>query len=1023
MAITSQVIAQVTLIPYGSSWNYVDNGSNLGTGWKSTAVSASPWKVGAGKFGYGVNDITTLVSFGSNKNDKFITTYFTKTLEVTTSAANTVYWAEVLKARKNGVVVYVNGVEVYRQNMPGGSIDYRTLADGDGQSKETTIEQVNGQESKYRFEIPLVTGTNVIAVEVHLDRRNAQDLSFDMSIFSLQRNTDGNAPQVESINRKTPAGQNTNATSLVFTVNFSESVIGVDISDFNFNVVSGSVNGSITAVTPVGASGQAYDVTVDNISGNGTVRLEVKNNNTGIIDIAGNEIQGGFSAGQTYIIDQVRPVVSSVNRQLPLNEITSASEVTFRVIFSENVTGVDATDFSLTGTASGVLGVNAVSPVNGRTYDVTVTSITGTGTLRLDLKASGTGIFDAVGNAINGGFTGGQAYTLSATDNTAPTVSITRSNPAAQATTLTTVTFAVTFSEAVSGVDATDFELSKTGTANGTIGAVSGSGAAYTVQVSGITGTGDLGLNIKAANNITDLASNALSGSLTGAVYSVSPAIVTPPASYGFATVNAITPFEIGNDTQHKPQGKTWFHDGIWWSAISVGGTTKLYRLVGTAWVYVIDIYSSGGRADTWVKDNLTFVFIHRDGNLESALIVLEYNDAADTYARRNQPATVLSIQFDDETATIALDGNNRLWLTSAVAGVAGAATKDVKVWYSDAPYSAWSGPVTIATGIAADDISAITKLPGQVGVMWSDQVTGKFYFRTHTDGAAADTWSTAEVPSQPLLANNLELADDHINMVVASDGTLYAAVKTGYDLGDGADLPLLALLVRRPNGTWDPIYTVTTTGEGGGGTADNSGTQPIVLLNEQVGKLKVVYTTVSNGGDIVYKESGLSPIGFGAVKILLDGVGPEFNFASSTHQPYNPEVVIIATKRDVSPNQLVGVRASDVDNSLVTTGGFSTALNTARSNIARWQPSIIEKGSIVVYPTLVHRGAGVHVLSNANAVTEIAVTDSYGRLLQVTKFTGNTSIDTKKMNNGVYYIMVNDKGKVKTQKFMVLDR
>src|SRR5688572_33065687 len=78
LAISSQLIAQVTLIPYGSSWNYVDNGSNLGTAWRTSAVSSSPWKVGAGKFGYGVDDITTPISFGINRQDKHVTTYFTK---------------------------------------------------------------------------------------------------------------------------------------------------------------------------------------------------------------------------------------------------------------------------------------------------------------------------------------------------------------------------------------------------------------------------------------------------------------------------------------------------------------------------------------------------------------------------------------------------------------------------------------------------------------------------------------------------------------------------------------------------------------------------------------------------------------------------------------------------------------------------------------------------------------------------------------------------------------------------------
>ena len=60
-------------------------------------------------------------------------------------------------------------------------------------------------------------------------------------------------------------------------------------------------------------------------------------------------------------------------------------------------------------------------------------------------------------------------------------------------------------------------------------------------------------------------------------------------------------------------------------------------------------------------------------------------------------------------------------------------------------------------------------------------------------------------------------MSDDHLNVAVAADGTLYAAVKTGYD---SSSQPKIAFLVRRPNGSWDDLYEV-----------DSSGTRPIVLL------------------------------------------------------------------------------------------------------------------------------------------------------------------------------------------------
>ena len=62
---------------------------------------------------------------------------------------------------------------------------------------------------------------------------------------------------------------------------------------------------------------------------------------------------------------------------------------------------------------------------------------------------------------------------------------------------ITSAAFTVTFNTEVTGVDATDFNLIKTGTvANGAISSITGSGATYTVNVTGITGNGTLGLNL-----------------------------------------------------------------------------------------------------------------------------------------------------------------------------------------------------------------------------------------------------------------------------------------------------------------------------------------------------------------------------------------------------------------------------------------------------------------------------------------------------------------------------------------------
>ena len=90
----------------------------------------------------------------------------------------------------------------------------------------------------------------------------------------------------------------------------------------------------------------------------------------------------------------------------------------------------------------------------------------------------------------------------------------------------------MTFSEIVTGVDVSDFALATTGTAAGTIAYVTGSGSSYSVTVNGVSGDGNLGLNLVDDDSIIDVVGNPLggvglgNGNLTGQTYSIDN---TPP--------------------------------------------------------------------------------------------------------------------------------------------------------------------------------------------------------------------------------------------------------------------------------------------------------------------------------------------------------------------------------------------------------------------------------------------------------------------------------------------------------------
>src|SRR6186997_3428099 len=115
-ALVMSARAQTSLVSTGAVWKYLDNGSNQGTAWRGVAFDDSSWAQGPAELGYGDGDEATLVSFGNNASAKFITTYFRTSFEADGVAS---FSGLLLRLRRDdGAVVYLNGSEVHRANMP-----------------------------------------------------------------------------------------------------------------------------------------------------------------------------------------------------------------------------------------------------------------------------------------------------------------------------------------------------------------------------------------------------------------------------------------------------------------------------------------------------------------------------------------------------------------------------------------------------------------------------------------------------------------------------------------------------------------------------------------------------------------------------------------------------------------------------------------------------------------------------------------------------------------------------------------
>jgi hypothetical protein len=347
-------------------------------------------------------------------------------------------------------------------------------------------------------------------------------------------------------------------------------------------------------------------------------------------------------------------------------------------------------------------------------------------------------------------------------------------------------------------------------------------------------------------------------------------------ATFSDAMFTPLDPFPITATTGEKPQSKLWAHDDHWWSVMPNSSGTWLWRLDERTWSPVLQLATgSGFKADVLADGDLTHILLFDRQNSQLATLESTETGHYDFWSRR--PGLVSVPLPQAETATITVDSRDRLWLASNHMQ-----DRTIEVRYSDSVYTSFSDPVTLGTGITADDISAITAFPGgSVGVLWSDQNARRFFFREHVDTAPAEEWNPAETAAGSVaLPYGSGMADDHLNFAMGRDGTLYAAVKTGYDT---AGQTKIGLLVRRPEGDWDEmLYPV-----------DSTGTRPIVLLDEAIDRLLVAYTASDSANSIVYRETALDNIEFSAAKALMAGA---LNNVTSTKQSGLRELVVMAS-------------------------------------------------------------------------------------------------------------------------------
>ncbi|MDB4766278.1 lamin tail domain-containing protein [bacterium] len=218
-------VTSTQLFPEGSDWKYFDQYTSLDNeDWTNSSYDDSQWAENQSELGYGDNDVATTIGYSGTADNKSITTYFRKTFSV---AAGTYSSASLNVHFDDGVAVYLNGVEIGRQNLAAGA------------TFTTTASSTADTDFTFNFDPGLlVDGNNTLAVEIHQASGTSSDISFNASL-SVTDDTSSTSPPI-TLNTSTnvqartfQSGQWSGLSNAVFTLPASQS--DLRISEIYYN--------------------------------------------------------------------------------------------------------------------------------------------------------------------------------------------------------------------------------------------------------------------------------------------------------------------------------------------------------------------------------------------------------------------------------------------------------------------------------------------------------------------------------------------------------------------------------------------------------------------------------------------------------------------------------------------------------------------------------------------------------------------------------------------------------------------
>jgi hypothetical protein len=196
------------LIPAGAEWTWRYSTTAPDASWTKKDFDDTDWKSGLAPLGFGHASVLTNVDVPAPTSNRAAAANFRRDFEV--GDLSKLESLTLTTRADDGVVVYVNGVEVGRKNVSPGTVSNSTYAN-------KAVSTANSLADPFTIEVPrsvLVEGVNTVAASVHLNYKSTPNVSFDLS--GLATFGDDSAPEVP-VEPEEPAEPETPAVSDIVT--------------------------------------------------------------------------------------------------------------------------------------------------------------------------------------------------------------------------------------------------------------------------------------------------------------------------------------------------------------------------------------------------------------------------------------------------------------------------------------------------------------------------------------------------------------------------------------------------------------------------------------------------------------------------------------------------------------------------------------------------------------------------------------------------------------------------------------